>query len=183
MNIQLQKVSTSSKERSLSELVEKFTTIGWFGLLGRRDIVAEKKILQFMRAIGVSDYTMEWITKERMLSVIENMTFEKSSVWEKLKDVPGQLKEEICRNEEEDLLESMTDTVLEAVFHSAFQGAYEQTKEKKVLNHLVGNAMYMSVLASGAMLAGKVNLYEAIIELAESGHTILGLEGDTLYIM
>lgn len=183
MNIQLRKTTICSEELSLSDLVEEFADFDWFGQLGRQSKLAEEKISQFMKAVGVSNYTVEWITRDNMMSVIENMTLEESSIWQELKEIPSQLKKEICQRQQENLLENMADTVLEAVFHPAFKGAYEQVGEKKVLNYLVGNAMYMSILASGMAFAGKADMYESLTEIVKSGHTVLGLEGNTLYLV
>ena len=74
-----------------------------------------------------------------------------------LGELPNQLKKEIEKAGQVSLLEKAVDTVPQAVFHSAFEKAFQAFGEEKTVSFLVGHAMYIAVLACTAELADKGN--------------------------
>ncbi|MGE7768339.1 hypothetical protein [Peribacillus sp. NPDC096540] len=83
----------------------------------------------------------------------------------------------------EKLLADIVDKVPEAVFHGAFKQALNVFRDEKAINFLVGHAMYISILACTAELAGDVNPFSFIVEVLADGHLPLGPEGNTFYLL
>src|SRR5699024_10468308 len=107
-----------------------------------------------------------------------------SSLWDKLKDVPDQLKEKIDELNQGELLKLVVDRVPEAVFHPAFEAAFEKFGgEEKVVQFFVGQAMYFATLICAAELANESTLSTQFIALLESGHVPIGPQGDIIYII
>ena len=136
-----------------------------------------------MSAIGVSEYKIKWLSAAQVSETVSRLSFESSILWEVLKDLPDQLKEKIDAVGNEKLLADIVDKVPEAVFHGAYKQALNVFRDEKAIKFLVGHAMYISVLACTAELAGDVNPFSFIVELLADGHLPLGPEGNTLYLL
>ena len=167
---------------SVNELIEKLTTINWYSNVGEFSPDIEGKLAQFMSAIGVHDYEIKWITKEQVPETIKTLSFEGSALWEVLKEVPDQLKTRMERLGTDKLLNELVDRVPEAVFHSAYNQAFLTFDDQDAINFLMGHAMYISILACTAELAGD-NSMSFIVELLEEGHLPLGPKGNTFYLL
>ncbi|MFE4239605.1 hypothetical protein [Peribacillus butanolivorans] len=169
--------------RSANEMIERLTSIDWYTQAGVKCNEAEKKVEQFMSAIGVSEYKIKWLSAAQVSEAVSRLSFESSILWEVLKDLPDQLKEKINAAGNEKLLADIVDKVPEAVFHGAYKQALNVFRDEKAIKFLVGHAMYISVLACTAELAGDVNPFSYIVELLEDGHLPLGPEGNTFYLL
>ncbi|KON69290.1 hypothetical protein AKG34_11295 [Peribacillus butanolivorans] len=169
--------------RSANEMIERLTSIDWYSQAGVKCNEAEKKVEQFMSAIGVSEYKIKWLSAAQVSEAVSRLTFESSILWEVLKDLPDQLKEKIDAAGNEKLLADIVDKVPEAVFHGAYKQALNVFRDEKAIKFLVGHAMYISVLACTAELTGDVNPFSYIVELLEDGHLPLGPEGNTFYLL
>ena len=150
---------------------------------GQKDFDTEKKLETFMSTIGVKDYEVRWLSKEQLPHVIQHLTFEGSALWPKLKELPDFLNEKIVRDENEAILADMVDRVPEAVFHGVYKQAYALVKEEKAVKFLVGHALYISILACTAELAGETKLFSSLIDIVEEGHLPLGPEGNIFYLL
>ncbi|KQU21440.1 hypothetical protein ASG65_22190 [Bacillus sp. Leaf13] len=169
--------------RSANEMIERLTSIDWYSQAGVKCNEAEKKVEQFMSAIGVSEYKIKWLSAAQVSEAFSRLSFESSILWGVLKDLPDQLKEKINAAGNEKLLADIVDKVPEAVFHGAYKQALNVFRDEKAIKFLVGHAMYISVLACTAELAGDVNPFSYIVELLEDGHLPLGPEGNTFYLL
>ncbi|MFE4428921.1 hypothetical protein ACFRH9_17765 [Peribacillus butanolivorans] len=169
--------------RSANEMIERLTSIDWYSQAGVKCNEAEKKVEQFMSAIGVSEYKIKWLSAAQVSEAVSRLSFENSILWEVLKDLPDQLKEKINAAGNEKLLADIVDKVPEAVFHGAYKQASNVFRDEKAIKFLVGHAMYISVLACTAELASDVNPFSYIVELLEDGHLPLGPEGNTFYLL
>ncbi|MGG0790803.1 hypothetical protein ABE132_19260 [Peribacillus simplex] len=169
--------------RSANEMIERLTSIDWYSQAGVKCNEAEKKVEQFMSAIGVSEYKIKWLSAAQVLETVSQLSFESSTLWEVLKELPDQLKEKIDAAGNEKLLADIVDKVPEAVFHGAYKQAFNVFRDEKAIKFLVGHAMYISVLACTAELAGEENPFSFIVELLADGHLPLGPEGNTLYLL
>ncbi|MED3692081.1 hypothetical protein P4534_25370 [Peribacillus butanolivorans] len=166
-----------------NEMIERLTFIDWYSQAGVKCNEAEKKVEQFMSAIGVSEYKIKWLSAAQVSEAVSRLSFESSILWEVLKDLPDQLKEKIDAAGNEKLLADIVDKVPEAVFHGAYKQALNVFRDEKAIKFLVGHAMYISVLACTAELAGDVNPFSFIVELLADGHLPLGPEGNTFYLL
>lgn len=169
--------------RSANEMIERLTSIDWYAQAGIKCEDAEKKVAQFMSAMDVSEYKIKWLSIEQVSETVSQLSFENSSLWDVLKELPDQLKEKIDSDGNEKLLADIVDKVPEAVFHGAYKQAFNVFKDEKVIKFLVGHAMYISVLACASELAGEENPFSFIVELLAEGHLPLGPEGNTFYLL
>lgn len=169
--------------RSVNELIERLTSINWYSKAGEYSPDVEGKLAQFMSALGVHDYDIKWISIEQVPETIKTLSFEGSALWEVLKELPEQWKKKIDSLENERLLNEVVDRVPEAVFHSAYKQAFMTFKDENTIKFLVGHAMYISILACTAELAGDHQALSFLIELLEEGHLPLGPKGNTFYLL
>lgn len=172
-----------SKAQSINDVAERLTAINWYEKAGVTEKEAEEAFHRFMRNLQVNEYNIQWVSKEQVLEVISNLTFDNSELWEVLRELPDQLKKGIEVAGQMSLLEKAVDTVPQAVFHAAFEKAFQLFGEGKTVSFLVGHAMYIAVLACTAELADKAELFAPLLELLESGHVPLGPEGNTIYLL
>jgi len=172
-----------SKAQSINDIAERLAAIDWYEKAGLKEKSAEETLQRFLQALQVSDYEIQWVTKERVSEVIENLTFDNSKLWEVLSELPEKLKKKIDEAGQADLLEEAVETVPHAVFHDVFQKAFQEFGEEKTVSFLVGHAMYVSVLVCTAELADEAELFTPLLELLEDGHLPLGLEGNIIYLL
>lgn len=182
MTVKFQEEVYGPEALSLADLANSLLSQNWFSELGNKNPDTEKHVQELMNVLKVSNCDIKWVSKENISAKLQDFTFSESEVWDKLKDVPDQLKLKIDEKENNALLESMVDTVPEAVFHPAYAGAFKMEMEEKVISYLVGNAMYISILICTAAIAGQSELSQPLLDIVLAGHTILGLEGNTLYL-
>ncbi|MFS0575705.1 hypothetical protein AB1K83_08725 [Sporosarcina sp. 179-K 3D1 HS] len=182
MTVQFKEETYGPEALSLTGLAEKLTSLDWFDKIGTTDAAVEQQVRQFVEALGVEQFDVKWVAKEDIAATIGKLTFDNSDVWQVLKDIPDKLKNKIDEKERTALLESMVDALPEAVFHPAYAGAFKQGTEEKAISYLVGNAMYISVMVCTAAIA-EADLFQPLLDIVESGHTVLGLEGNTIYIV
>ncbi|MEH7415337.1 hypothetical protein V7266_08665 [Neobacillus drentensis] len=169
--------------RSVNELIENLTSINWYSKAGEFSVDVEGKLAQFMSSLGVHDYEIKWISIEQVSETIKTLSFEGSALWEVLKELPGLWKKKIDSLENQRLLNEIVDRVPEAVFHSAYKQAFMTFKDENTVKFLVGHAMYISILACTAELAGDHQSLSYLIELLEEGHLPLGPNGNTIYLL
>ncbi|MED1556941.1 hypothetical protein [Bacillus paramycoides] len=172
-----------SGARHANEIIERLTTLDWYVNAGQQNLEAEKKVDRFMSSLNISEYEIRWISRKQLNETIGRLSFEDSTFWEALKEVPDQLKEKIVRTGNEKLLADVVDKVPEAIFHGAYKQVLNIFGDEKAVKFLVGHAMYISVLACATELAEENNLFLPIVELLEGGHLPLGPEGDTFYLL
>lgn len=183
MTVQFKEETYGKTAQNLTELANNLTAIDWFSNIGKIDSAMESLTQELMENLGVRQYEIKWATSETVPSTIGKLTFENSDVWEVLKHVPDQFKEQIDASGQNGLLDMMVDTIPEAVFHPSYAGAFLQFDNQKTISYLVGNAMYLSVLICTAQIAEQPELLKPILEIVESGHTVLGLDGNTIYLV
>lgn len=171
------------RAQSVNEMVKRLTAIDWFVNSGQQNIEAEQKVDQFMEYLDRSEYEIKWISRNQVTQTIERLSFEGCAFWEALKEVPDQLKKKIVHAGNENLLADMADKVPEAIFHGACTQAFHLFGDEKVVQILVGLAMYVSVLTCAAELAGGQNIFLPMVELLEAGHLPLGPEGNIFYLL
>ncbi|MGE7544416.1 hypothetical protein [Sporosarcina newyorkensis] len=183
MTVQFKEETYGPEALSLTGLAKKLTSFNWFGEIGTVDTAVEKHVRQFIEALDVSQYNIKWVAKEDIATTIGELTFENSDVWRALKGIPERYNQLITEKDRTALLESVIDAIPEAVFHPAYAGAFKQVTEDKAISYLVGNAMYISVMACTASLADRPKMFQPLLNIVEKGHTVLGLEGNTIYII
>lgn len=183
MTVQFKEETFGPEALSLTDLAEKLTSLDWFSQFGNKDAAVEEQVRQFIETLGVSQFEVKWVSKEEVPATIGKLTFENSDIWQKLKDIPDQFKARIDEKDRNALLESMVDSIPEAVFHPSYSGAFQQMEDEKAIGYLVGNAMYISIMACTAAIAEQTELLEPLLNIVESGHTVLGLAENTIYIV
>ena len=171
------------KAQSINDIAERLATINWYGKAGVKEVQAEESLHLFLKTLRVSEYNIQWVERERVLPIIGQLTFENSKLWEALRELPDQMKKKIDESGHVALLESTIEAVPQAVFHAAFEKAFQVFEDEKIVNYLVGHAMYIAVLICTAELADQVDLFAPLLELLASGHVPLGLEGNTIYLL
>lgn len=169
--------------KAINELIEKLTTINWYKAVGQKDASAEQALSDLLNTLEVDQYKIEWVNKSDLDETLNKVKLSGSTVWEKLKDLPDQLKEVIEKQDELKLLKSVVDLVPEVVYHRAFECAYDTFKEEGLVQFFVGQAMYFSVLICVAELANQSAFSQKFITLLESGHVPVGPDGNTVYIV
>ncbi|PLS18613.1 hypothetical protein CVD28_05605 [Bacillus sp. M6-12] len=169
--------------RSVNELIERLTTIDWYTYAGKIDHAANTKLDQLMSNLGVKDYEIQWLSKEEVPEAVSRIALEKSALWDVLKDLPEELKNKIDINGNEKLLEDIVDRVPELVFHGAYMQAFHLFGDENAVKYLVGHAMYISILACSAELAGEEDIFSPLLELLEMGHLPLGPNGNIFYLL
>lgn len=171
------------KAQSINEIANRITNIDWYKKVGEKDNNAEKTFHRFIEKLKVKHYEIQWITKEQTPAFIGNLNVTDSEIWSVLCNLPDVLKKKINEAEQADLLEKLIETVPQEVFHVAFQKAFQQFGEEKQVHFFVGLAMYMAVLICTAELAGEVDLFVPLLELLESGHVPVGLDGNIIFLL
>ncbi len=182
MSVLIHESTFGEKAQSLNDLAQQFETMDWYKRAGQKEANAEATIDRLMNELQVEEYELKWITKDETVAVTRQLTFEGSDIWERLKEVPDEMKKKIKKTKQMKLLETVVDTIPEFVFHHAFDAAVKQFKEEQIVNYLVCQAIYFSVLICSATLAGD-DRFGPLLELLESGHVPLGLEGNTIYML
>ncbi|WP_439022302.1 hypothetical protein [Bacillus thuringiensis] len=172
-----------SHARSTNGMIERLMTMNWYSNIGQQNLEAEKKIDQFMCALNNSEYEIKWISRNQLSETIERISFEDNDLWGMLAEVPDHLKEKIISVGNEKLLIDVVDKVPEAIFHGVYKEAFKHFGEEKVVEFLVGHAMYISTVACAAELAEEKNVFLPIVELLELGHIPLGPERNTFYLL
>ncbi|HZH58821.1 MAG TPA: hypothetical protein VEY70_04435 [Metabacillus sp.] len=167
----------------IDAMVTRLQAIKWGKEAGLQNVSSEGKVSDFMDLLKVNSYTIKWVSKEELPEIINRLTFEGSEIWDSLKEIPDQLSNKIKQAGHEKLLLELGDRVPELIFHGAYSHLFQQFKEKKTIEYLVGLAMYVSVMACTAELAGEENIFLPIVELVEAGHLPIGPEGNTFYIL
>lgn len=168
---------------SVNQVSERLTTAEWFHKAGIREAETEALIEQLLSNLNVDNYQLKWIDKSELVDVIGRFSLQDSELWNKLKEIPDELKEKIDANNDTTRLEKLIDRLPEAVFHPAFDGAYKQCGEEKRVGFLTGNAMYLSVLIATAELAGEGELLKPLLQVIENGHVPVGIEGNVIYLL
>ena len=173
-----------SSAKSVNILAEKLTSIDWYKKVGQEDEETKDLASELLNTLNVSHFHIEWIEKDKIVETLNKVSLSGSSLWDKLKDVPDQLKEKIDELNQGELLKLVVDRVPEAVFHPAFEAAFEKFGgEEKVVQFFVGQAMYFATLICAAELANESTLSTQFIALLESGHVPIGPQGDIIYII
>lgn len=172
-----------AKAEQLNEVINKLLETDWYHQAGFKDEEVETYMQTFLKQLNIEEYVFIWTNKQSLKETIENLSFRESTIWEKLKDIPDQLKEKIDANDNKTYLEKLVEFLPEAVFHPAFDNAYKQFKDEKIVQYLTGNAMYLSILICTAQLAGEEKLFEPILRIIEKGHVPVGLKGNEVYLI
>lgn len=172
-----------SKAQLINGVAERLAAINWYEKAGVKEVKVEETFSRFMQALQVNEFDIQWVSKEQVPDVIGKLTFDYSKLWEVLSQLPDQLKKEIDAAGQAPLLEKAIDTVPQAVFHAAFEKAFQAFDDEKTVSFLVGHSMYIAVLACTAELADKGELFAPLLEMLESGHVPLGPEGNTIYLL
>lgn len=169
--------------KSIDDMVKRLQPIHWGKNAGQQNLETEEKINEFMDLLKVDSYEIKWVSKEAVPEITNHLTFEESDMWESLKGIPDELSNKIKQDGSEKLLLELGDRVPELIFHGAYSHLFPQFEEKKTVEYLVGLAMYVSVMACTAELAGEENIFMPIVELVEAGHLPLGPVGNTFYLL
>ncbi|KOS68818.1 hypothetical protein AEA09_09885 [Lysinibacillus contaminans] len=179
----ISEIKFGSKAQSINEIAERLSAIDWYKKAGVKEKTAEEALQRFMQKLQVVDYEIQWITKEQTSETISKLTFDNSELWKVLSSLPDLLKKKIDEAGLTDLLKIAVETVPQAVFHAAFQKAFQEFGEEKQVNFFVGHAMYIAVLVCTAELAGEADSFTPLLELLEAGHVPVGLDGNTIYLL
>ncbi|MCU9594501.1 hypothetical protein OEV82_08535 [Caldibacillus thermolactis] len=167
----------------LSTLSEKLCSIEWYRKACIQDQQTEELFYEFCQLLKINDYQFQWVKKEELSEKIKGIDFEGSQLWEGIKDLPDRFKVRINTKGLNKALEKIVDHLPESIFHPAFDGAFRQFQEEKIVNHLTVAAMYISLLICCAYLAGEESLFEPILRILESGHAPIGMEGNIVYFI
>lgn len=135
-----------------------------------------------LRELNVEQFHMEWVGAAELKKVISNMSFSKSVIWSKVKDLPQQLLSEINRLNHEERLEKVIDRVPELIFHEAFNRAYEVTNDYEVVKYLTVLAMYCSIILVLAQLSKGEQIVRPLYLIISKGYVPLGIKGNTLFL-
>lgn len=174
-------VSAAHDEKAY-QLMEQLSLALWYERAGEVNDQTEERLKQFFSELQVENVDIEWATKEETAQLITEFTFENSAVWDKLKDLPDQLKEKIEKNNKQEQMEDIIDRAPELIYLRTFDRAYELFQDEKLIKYLVVHAMYVSVLACVAALA-EDDLFNPIVEMIEEGHIPLGIKENTVYLL
>ena len=172
-----------TKAQSINEIAERLCTIDWYKNVGEKEQTMEEVIQRFMHKLQVKDYEIKWIIKEHLTETISKLTFDNSNLWAVLATLPDILKKKIDGANQTDLLNIVVETVPQEVFHIAFQKSFQVFCEEKQINFFVGQAMYIAILVCTAQLAGELDLFTPLLEFLEAGHVLVGVEGNTIYLL
>lgn len=172
-----------SKAQSINGIANRLSNIDWYKEVGVKEKYAEETLQRFLAKLQVSNYEIQWISKEQTADTISNLNLNNSNLWEVLSNLPDQLKKKIDDAGQVDLLSKIIEIVPQEVFHVAFQKAFQQFGEEKQVHFFVAQAMYIAVLICTAELAGEVELFAPLLELLEAGHVPVGLDENTIYLL
>ena len=168
---------------SIDTMITRLQTIHWGKNAGVQMGEADEKVNCFMDLLNVSSYSIKWLSKAELPETISRLTFEGSELWNVLKEIPERLSQKIRQAGQEKWLFELGDYIPELIFHPSYSHMVELATDKKSIEYLVGVAMYLSVMACTAELAGEGNIFLPIIELLEMGNLPLGLEGNAIYLL
>lgn len=176
-------VAGVDSQATIDTMIKRLQPIKWGKKAGQQNLEAEEKFIEFMDYLDVNSYEIKWLSIDEVPETIGRLTFEGSEMWEALKGIPDELSNKIKQAGHEKYLLEIGDLVPELIFHGAYSHLFQQFEEKKTIEHLVGLAMYVSVMACTAELAGEENIFLPIVELIEAGHLPIGPEGNTFYLL
>ncbi|GAB3062558.1 hypothetical protein [Virgibacillus ainsalahensis] len=172
-----------TKIENANEIIDQLTSANWYHQAGVKEEETVKQLEELLNLLNVKEYEVKWVTKDKVPSLIENLSFEDSNLWEVLKELPDQLKEKIDAQNLEEHLERLVDRLPEAIFHPAYDGAYKQFEDEKSIKFLTTLAMYLGLMVSTAELAGEEKLLKPILTIIESGHAPIGIDGNLIYVI
>lgn len=170
-------------QATIDTMVKRLQPIKWGKKAGQQNLEAEEKVIEIMDNLDVNSYEIKWLSIDEVPETIGRLTFEGSEMWEALKGIPDELSGKFKQAGHEKFLLEIGDIVPELIFHGAYSHLFQQFEEKKTIEYLVGLAMYVSVMACTAELAGEENIFLPIVELIEAGHLPIGPEGNTFYLI
>lgn len=182
MSVLLESLNGTAEEKT-NQIIDKLTSVSWFHQAGVQVVETEDQMVKFLDMLDVKEYEIKWASKEEVPALIGQLSFSGSKLWEELRELPDQLKEKIDANNQNNLLETLVDRLPEAVFHPAFEGAYQQFNDKKTINYLITLSMYLGLMTTVAELSGEDKLFKPITEMIESGHAPLGLKANVIYLI
>lgn len=163
--------------------IEDLLKVSWFG---HKETGEKKEIERLMNALlrelNVEQFHTEWVGAAELKKVISDMSFSKSIIWNKLKDLPQQLLLEINRLNQKERLEEVIDRVPELVFHEAFNGAYEVTNDYEVVKYLTIVALYCSIILVLAQLSKSEQILVPLYQIISKGYVPLGMKENTLFL-
>lgn len=172
-----------TKAAPVNLLIKKLLEAKWYHRAGFKDAVTESHMQSFFERLHVNEYELKWVKKEELNEMIGRFSFRDSKAWEKLKQIPDQLKEKIDSDYTMAQLEKLADFLPEAVFHPAFDHAFQQFGDEKIVRYLTVNSMYLALLICTAELAGEGECFEPILRIIESGHVPVGIDGNVIYLI
>ncbi|WP_138419600.1 hypothetical protein [Aquibacillus sediminis] len=167
----------------LEQMIETYSSIDWFSNVGKKEEMTEQQLQQCLNQLGVSDFQIEWVTIQESADVYQRLTFQDSRIWEAIRDLPDRWTEKITENSHDAALKQVVEFLPEAVFQYAFDGAYKQFDEQKLINYMTGMAMYLTLMIAVSDLAEEGEQFEPIRQMIASGHIPFGIEGNTIYLM
>ncbi|HWK22311.1 MAG TPA: hypothetical protein VNS08_04680 [Ureibacillus sp.] len=170
-------------ETAVDSIITRFRAVHWGKKAGLQNGEAEEKVITFLDALNVNSYTIKWITSGELSETISRLTFEGSELWDQLKEIPERFSTRIRQAGQEELLFELGDRLPEIIFHQAFSHMIDLATDKKSTEYLIGLAMYLCVLTCSAELAGEGSSFYPMIELLEMGNLVLGVEGNTIYLL
>lgn len=179
-------MATSVKETGQNnkayQLMDQLSKAKWYENAGKPDNQAVKQLEQFLVNLNVDKYEIQLASKDEARQLISEFTFKDSAVWDKLKDIPDQLKEKIDQVGKNEELNQLVDLMPEAIYLRTFERAYELFEDKKLIEYLVVHGMYLSLLICTGALA-EDELFNPIVDMIEAGNIPFGIKGNTIYVL
>ncbi|WP_044748182.1 hypothetical protein [Bacillus alveayuensis] len=191
MNISNEAVYGPNGEQVV-QLMIRLSNIDWFSAFGkqRRQWETEKAIKDFVGGFDIHKYDIKWITKDELLTFLEEMKLEESSLWLKLQYIPEQIKNQAEQVGRLDALLHLADEVPVNIFHYCFDRVFHELGEYglSMVETAVCFMMYIGGLAcSWEMIADikgwENNPFLPLIDVLEHGHWPLGLIGEQFYVI
>lgn len=167
-----------SKE-NLQELVQSMFHKDAFSKCGVEDgsVVAMQRWLQ---TFDVSTAQVKQVSTGELEQTIEILSFEQSDLWKSIFPLPerwaGQIGEELTK------LQQSMDPLLQQVYQLAFDALVEKFGATEVTKFLTVQSMAVASYVVASHVAGDEAFSSPVIELYKSGHCIVGIAGDTLFI-
>lgn len=179
----LDEKTQGSKAGVVNDIIEKLTKTNWYRAVGKKNEGAKQAVQSLLDILDVSDCKIKWVDPKKLADTIDDIRLDGSSVWEKLKELPDQLKMKIDEKGEGELLEAIVDLVPEVIFHRAYECAFDKFKEEKLVKFFVVQAMYFALLICSAEIAGETELAENFLNVIGTGNIPVGPKDNLLFIV
>src|SRR5690625_4032856 len=123
MKLILDEKISGVKAKSIKNVIERLLDIEWYNSTDGNKGKPEELLGQLLETINVSGYTIKWLSKAELPEKLNKISLTDSKIWDRMKELPGQFRNEIYESKQGKLIAPIVEIVSEPIFHHSFDSA------------------------------------------------------------